>query len=347
MKFHNFPSKQSTSSDDTDACLRAGTSPLFLVYNSYVTKLCQKSTFLLSGHDSFDFLQGQLTADCRELSLNHALPTALCSPKGRAITTGIIEKLSDGYLLSVPASMADTLHAHLRKYILFSKVSLDTLPSDILLEAGGDNIQAVLSNHFKVDINDSAYSITDTDTDTVRLLSLPGPIPRWQIRGTDIDTMTELWESLSTVASVVNHTHADYLDLLSHLVTIDDALSEQFLPHMFGYDLIGGMSLKKGCYAGQEVLARSSHRGKIKRHLYHGLSNISHTLSKGMPILNQAGQNIGTLVATSDCPDRHDILAILNTPSLKADPTVEVESSPLSDLKQVSPSLTRMDYQTK
>ncbi|NOX71002.1 MAG: folate-binding protein YgfZ [Gammaproteobacteria bacterium] len=164
-----------------------------------------------SGTDRHSFLQGQLTQDLDELRDAFSLPAALCSAKGRVITTCRLFDLEDSTGMALPASMADAVMRRLAMYKLRADVEMHIGDNDCLIGA-----------------------FRDAGIETID----PFDIEQWQRQR-------------------VAAGHAD----------IVPENSEQYTPHMLNLDLTGAISFTKGCYTGQEVVARTEHLGKVKRRL--------------------------------------------------------------------------------
>lgn len=337
MIWHDFLLNQSIHTAAQDDPLLTKAAPTLSLYSPYVTELCQKSSFFVTGPDKQTFLQGQLTTDCDNLSPQQARPTAICNPKGRTIATGIVTLWEDGILITVDSSMKDAVIKHLKKFVFLAKVTISELPELILLELGGEAVGKQLEEHLGTQPDPTPYRVTRTDHS--QLIALPGEAPRWMIASHSPESMIALWKNLTEIAKPIGTIEAKDIELQSKVLTIDAALTEQFLPQMFDYDLIHGMSLKKGCYAGQEVLARASHRGTIKRQLYRGHCDNSAALSIGMPIL-MGESEIGTLVARSQGNMCQDILMILRTPALENKESISVGGQHVHDVKRAKPLLS-------
>jgi len=149
------------------------------------------STIQVTGHDAFEFLQGQLTNDLRRLEGEQEILAAWCNPKGRVIWFGTVRRIDNGYGLSAAADMADTIVKRLTMFRFRSKVDLNVV----------DEGQTV----------DPAFLVKN---------GYP---------------------------------------------FIGAAQSEQFTPHMLNLDHLHAISYEKGCYTGQEIVARTHYKGATKR----------------------------------------------------------------------------------
>ena len=88
-------------------------------------------------------------------------------------------------------------------------------------------------------------------------------------------------------------------DIRAGIAYITPATSEQFTPHMIGIVKLGGVSFKKGCYLGQEIVARTEHLGKAKRHLYHGTVATKQLPQAGNPVHDDHGKDVGMIFSAA------------------------------------------------
>lgn len=190
------------------------------------------------GRSVRDFLQGYLTCDTRELEPGKLLPTALCNLKGRVVMNGWCAPAGDqDVLLVLHESLVDRLTAFLKPYLMFSR---NTTLADL-------RDRAVLLA--SLDLADASGLVLD-DRRRLRVV-------------TEIGDAQAAWE---------HHPHITADRWLASLTTDGMALlsapvSETFLPQMLDLDRSGAIDFEKGCYLGQEVVARAQHRGQVKRRL--------------------------------------------------------------------------------
>jgi hypothetical protein len=288
-----------------------------LDYRQYMTLLCHQDTFIVQGRDSLPFLQGQLCGDVRQLSPEQALWTAHCTPKGRIFATLLLVKQSDRICAISPSSNSPDLVDRLRKYILFSKLTI--LPSEKknhLFEIAGADSEIALQDCFP---RLPQSPMTTAQYEELQIIRLHGKQPRWLILAMTDDSAIFVWEKLiKTHHPIGLKAHQRQL-IEAGLVDVGKELQEAFLPQMIGLNQIGAMSLKKGCYVGQEVIARTSNLGKLKRQLYRAelLGNPSPSI--GSDILDTVGNVVGTCVNSSynEGTKETSILAVITEQGLE------------------------------
>lgn len=209
-----------------------------------------------SGPDAESFLQGQLTQDVHAVSPGRTLLAAACTPKGRVLATVLLCRRADGFDLIVAADIAERFLQRLTMYKLRAKLELqlredlrsfavdgeaasDQLAGDGLSPDAGAGAVARKNDSLAVRIDSRVVAIFGTE-------SIIETIPAAAV----------LDDTLWAVASI-----------RAGQVSIGAANSEKYTPHMLSLDLAGAISFDKGCYTGQEVVARTEHLGKSRRRL--------------------------------------------------------------------------------
>ena len=219
----------------------------------------------LEGEDAESFLQGQMTNDVRSLTADHFQISACCSPKGRMLANFLVFRHRQKIVLQMPRDIQQILLKRFPMYILMSRTKV-TDASDGLVCVGllGESAQALLQLHFNR-VPATAWDAVQENGFT--LLRHPGETPRIEIVG-EPDAMMTLWEKLAR--STIHGTSGRWTleDIRAGIPTLHGSTSESFLPQMTNMDLIDGVSFTKGCYTGQEVVARTRYLGKIKRRMY-------------------------------------------------------------------------------
>ena len=226
-----------------------------------ITDLSHLGIIRISGEDKWDFLQGQLTNDINAVTPGASQLSSYCSPKGRMLGSFWLFQRGDDLLIQLPKErLAPTLQ-RLRMFVLRSKVTLSDA-SDELVRFGlsGDCAPALL---------DAAPQEpwATTTTGEVTMIRLPGDRPRFDLVG-PLSAMTPLWSRVSEKAVVTGPDFWALMDIRAGLPTVFEETAEAFVPQMANLQLLGGISFTKGCYTGQEVVARMQYLGKLKRRMY-------------------------------------------------------------------------------
>jgi len=217
------------------------------------------------GPDAEGFLQGQLTIDVHALAATHSQIGGHCSPKGRMLASFRVFKQTDTIYLQVPRSNVDSMKKRLSMFLLRAKATVEDA-SDRFVSIGisGDCAPSLLAR--------SLGPIPERDNEVAScgktvVIRVPGPAPRFEILGPATSIQT-LWCRLETDASTVNAGFWALMDIRAGIPSVYPETSDAFVPQMANLQILGGVSFKKGCYTGQEVVARMQYLGKLKRRMY-------------------------------------------------------------------------------
>jgi len=218
--------------------------------------LCDTLAILqCQGEDAATFLQGQLTLDIGILErsgagLGQALLTSCCNPQGRMIALFHLAKLDQNtFWIILPAEMVQILQSHLQKYIVFSKANLSLLEQYALcgiINASNSQLMPHCGERYLFPLNDQD--------------------PRCFLQVFLKASLTSIGSSFSTTQPPIEIWQLYWL--LQGIPWFDERLSGQYLPNDLFLENHNGLSFTKGCYTGQEPIARLHYRGKAKFALY-------------------------------------------------------------------------------
>lgn len=218
--------------------------------------LPSRALLLARGRDAEKLLQGQLSSDLRRLSADTSPYTSLNSPKGRLLATGFLHRLADEVIaLDLPRAVAA---ATLRRLQLF------VLRSEVRLSLGGDEDPALLGVFGDAALSALGLPVPAAAGDALRHGSLqvatrPGP----QRRHVLIGPRSALPDA---TADASTRWHA--ADIEAGIVNLTPDTQDHFVAPTAGVETLGGIAYDKGCYTGQEVIARLHYLGQAKRRLY-------------------------------------------------------------------------------
>ena len=268
--------------------------------------LCDLSHYgLISayGVDAATFLQGQLTNDIRKVSDQHSQLSACCTPKGRMLASFRIFKRDETFYLSLPQSLLESTLKRLRMFLLMAKATLgDASQSLVGIGVSGPKIEQHLKD-LKVDLPAQNDDVCQSNGYTV--IRLAGPNPRFAIYG-ELDAMTTLWNNLNVHAALVGAAVWEMLDILAGIPTIYPQTSEAFVPQMANLQVINGVDFRKGCYTGQEIVARMQYLGKLKRRMFRIHIDGEQTVTPGDALHasgSTSGQGTGSIVSAQRDPN--------------------------------------------
>lgn len=241
----------------------------------------------ISGDDRSTFLQGQLTQDVSSISVGSSAAAAWCSPKGRVIVTLRVLNLGDAFGLVMPVDSLDPVQRRLAMYRLRANVEMN--PDDRVIS------RAVPLALLPEDPERRPIYVK-LNQDTVEVHDLQD---RWTASGLDPDA------GLDDAAWRAER-------IRSGLVDIGTDNTERYTPHMINLDRTGYISFQKGCYTGQEVVARTEHLGRVKRRIQRftcdaeGITPGDRLMAgeqEAGTVVNAAGGELLALASTSDLAD--------------------------------------------
>ena len=241
----------------------------------------------VSGEDAATFLQGQLTNDIYQVTNQHAIYSGFCNPKGRLIGFFIIIKFNESFLLILPKSISESIHKKLSMYILRSKVKL-TMQNEAI------QIYGLLDKN--MNFNNEALPKNNLDVlnlNEYHMIKLQG-VGRFMLVGLK-DTFQKLIHENPELLVNQDINLWKQEEILSGSPNIYPATQEAFIPQSLNLDLIDAINFKKGCYTGQEIVARTHYLGKPKRRMFIAKAQAELNSSIGDPI-DFNGQAIGHIV---------------------------------------------------
>lgn len=260
-----------------------------------------------AGKDAGAFLHNQLTSDITHLVDGQAQHSAWCTAKGRMLASFLILRSGDTYLLQLADELLAPVLKRFQMYVLRTDVKLaDVSPTHALIGLAGPRAAAALA----------AAGLPLPATTLSVAAATAGLVVRVDEQRFEVvvDQLhcAEVWQKLSGVATPVGVSAWQWLDVQAGLPMITAATREEFVPQMANFDQLGGVSFHKGCYPGQEVIARTQYLGKVKRHLYRVATG--EAMAPGQPIFSAESpdQVCGQIVNASPAPGGgHIALAVL------------------------------------
>ncbi len=216
-----------------------------------------------SGADAAGFLHNLLTNDVQHLPPGQAARNSFCSPKGRMLADFLVWREGHDYLLQLAADIQPVMLKKLGMYLLRSKAKLADAGQELaLLGIAGPEAEAAVGA-LGGEIPAQPLELSPFDQGcTIRL-----DARRFQV-AVRSEAAGAVWERLAARARPAGTPVWRWLDIASGIPHITAPVQEEFVPQMANFELIGGVSFNKGCYPGQEVVARAKYLGKIKRRTY-------------------------------------------------------------------------------
>jgi len=286
---------------------------------SIICDLSQYSLIVIAGGDAAAFIQGQFTNDVKKVDENKSQLSAFCNNKGRMIANFRLFKHQQNYFLSLKNDLVERSIRHLQNYILRSQVAIQDISEQLIhLGISGDNAATLLSPLIE-SISQEIDSVSHNDNYIA--IRVAGQKPRYEIF-CSVEHAKVLWEKVSAQAETVNSSCWDYLDIHAGIPYIDANSSEEYVPQMTNMELINGVSFTKGCYTGQEIVARMHYLGKLKKRCYriHIDSEIKPRSGDKLFAENaRAGQNTGAIIQSEKNPQGgYDALAVIQIADIES-----------------------------
>ncbi len=283
------------------------------------TKLTDLESLALiqfSGEDAQSFLHSQLTCDVNALATNQSAYGSYCTPKGRVLATFLLWRTAEAYFMQLPSSLREPIQKRLSMYVLRAKVKVvDAGPHWAIAGLAGEGAESPLEQMLGAVPKDEHKLVSTSEATVIRL-----PEDRYDILVPRANAPATL-EKLKVGTEAMEPVHWEWLDIRAGVPTITPATQEQFVPQMLNMDLIGGLSFSKGCYPGQEIVARMHFLGRLKQRMY--LANVSAD-SQPQPgdklySADLGSQASGTIVNAARSPEGgYDALAVIQIASAQS-----------------------------
>ncbi|MGR6615497.1 CAF17-like 4Fe-4S cluster assembly/insertion protein YgfZ [Pseudomonas rhodesiae] len=273
--------------------------------SAFFCPLIHEGVLAVRGADAAKFLQGQLTCNLNYLSDTQASLGARCTQKGRMQSSFRILLQGDGVLLAMASELLEPQLADLKKYAVFSKSKL-TDESAAWSRFGLVNADSALAN-----LGLELPTETDSVARNEHLIAIRVSPDR-----------SELWvpsDRADAVKAQLSET-LDQADLNEWLLgqiragigQVMPQTRELFIPQMLNLQAVGGVSFKKGCYTGQEIVARMQYLGKLKRRLYRLSLDSAQMPEPGTPLFSPShSSSIGEVVIAAKADQVIELLAVL------------------------------------
>jgi folate-binding protein YgfZ len=280
----------------------------------------------VTGKQAKQFLQGQLTCNLDEVNEHQTRLGAYCDVKGRVQATFRLFFYQNAYYFLLPRHMVSLLFVALKKYAVFSKLDLSDV-SNNWQKVGlyGSKIAALLSAQQLYPKEENGFIAHEP----ILSLSIPGPSPRFILLSPSPPSIGFIETTCSP--QTLNDWHL--FDIIAGIATIYPETSGQFTPHQLNYPALGGVSFNKGCYIGQEIIARTQYLGKAKSRLYRASFQANEQAMPGTGLLEKGGQGLKGTVLMSAKDDFNHYQALVCLQNQAISHTIYLENRQSSIIK--------------
>ena len=265
----------------------------------------QLDVIKISGVDAESFIQGQITNDITLLSREEkSIYAGYCSPKGRLLAFFFINRIDTSYFLFCPPCISATISKRLAMYVLRAKVEITCSPEDVDYFLVEESDIKKLPNNFS-SIPQSKMQSTLSHNKSVSITMLDGSKSYYFIFGNKKE-ISKLYDEI--YSTEINPCNWNEVHIENIIPNIFNETQDLYIPQSVNLDLIGAVNFKKGCYTGQEVVARTHYLGKPKRRMYLGSYTSDKTPELGSDI-KVGDEKIGSLV--NYYQQKNDIFKVL------------------------------------
>jgi len=280
-----------------------------------VCDLAPWSALTVEGPDATVFLQGQFTNDLDSLAVGASQFSAWCSPKGRVLANFMVRRVAtDTFEMLLPGALLAPIQKRLGMFILRSKVKLnDATHAAVRMGVGGPAASACVAGAF----GSPPALHRSLAIEGGALTTLPGG--RFALLVTP-ERAEAVWSRLSA-ARPAGFSCWQWLTIRAGVPVITPPTQDQFIPQMLNLDALDGVSFRKGCYAGQEIVARTQHLGRLKERLALAHVGVEPPVAGARLFAAPFGdQACGTVVNSARAPGGGaDLLAVAQTAAIASD----------------------------
>ena len=287
-----------------------------LINETVICDLSHLGLLQISGADALTFLQGQVTYDVKLLNGQIAHHSGYCNPKGRLLALFLAFAHKDHIHLQLPKELIAPIAKRLKMYVMRSKVEIEDV-SESIIKIGLNGAKAIeLLNPLFSQIPQNDYELVTLENGA--LIKLPGNQPRFEIF-TDIANAPAIWNSLAQHTKIADAAYWELLEIQAGIPEVYVKTQEEFVPQMLNLDLLNGINFKKGCYTGQEIVARTHYLGTVKRRTQLAHIDCATQPNAGDDVLNSNGDIIGKVVRCAPSFNGgYDLLAEVRLESIEA-----------------------------
>jgi tRNA-modifying protein YgfZ len=265
------------------------------------------------GPDAAAFLHAQLTSDVAGLASLRSQYSGYCTPKGRVLATFLLWRTDDEITLQLPESLRAELQAKLSRYVLRSRVQLTRATDSLRLCGVWGSDAADVLRQIVGDVPASTHELISAES--TRVARVPGD--RFIIAA-PADTAERVYAELRSHLPQAPESTWSRLEIEAGVPIVVRETQEQYAPQMLNFDLVGAVSYTKGCYPGQEIVARMHYLGRLKQRMYR-----IHVRGPDAPVPGDAlystdfgaDQASGGILYAAPSEEGHDALAVIQTSS--------------------------------
>lgn len=290
-----------------------------------------------SGDDVVEFLQGQLSNDFNEVNNENTQLSAYCSPKGRVLALFRIFHRETNYFLRINSELLENTLKRLKMFVMRSNVELDVEEELVVFGASGPDIVT----HFQDIVEQLPAEVNQSvQTDHATIIKTHGIHPSFQIIA-PVDTAKTLWEKLNVHAAPVGFNASQLFKIQSGIPEFSTVSIETQVPQMVNLEQLDALNFNKGCFPGQEIVARTHYLGKQKKRMYLASWKGEQRADTGTRLYqgkDKNGEPVGTILYDAMHPDGRIVaLAVMRIAAAEAAERIFVEHNEQIDVSLSAP----------
>ncbi len=276
--------------------------------SNILCSLSHTGLLAINGEDAVTFLQGQVTNDVKSLDGQHAHFSGYCTPKGRLLALFLAFAYNKKIYLQLNQSLLPAIMKRLKMYVLRAKVEIDDASNEMIrFGINGPEAASILVKHFNnIPSQDFSTSVIEQATENIGLIiklpSIEGH-QRFELL-INQEHAVGTFDCLKSNCQLVGKPCWDWLDIQTGLPDVTENTQEQFVPQMLNLDILNGINFKKGCYTGQEIVARTHYLGTVKRRTYKALIQSDVQPNTGDKIVDAQQNEVGQIVKVAPNLDK-------------------------------------------
>ena len=220
---------------------------------------------LINGEDASSFLQNQLSNDINLIDGNSFQLSAYSTPKGRMLGIFRIVKIENGYILIMPISILPAVLQRLQMFVIQTQVTLADASAHFSRFAIQSSQQTVIDN---IMLPREPGKVFQTDSLISLHLGEINNLSRYLLLDLSADEAKSIWQTFNALLPVNDFKNWRLSEIKAGIPVIYPETSEEFVAQMSNLNLLGGVNFRKGCYPGQEIVARMQYLGKLKRRMF-------------------------------------------------------------------------------
>ncbi len=280
-------------------------------FDNFITDLSHLALIEVTGVDADDFLNGQFTTNVKQLAKNHLQFSAWCNPKGQVKTTFYIYRHETGFNILLPVDLRDSFIKQLQMYIMRADVKLIDKSNKLVRVGIQTNNNKLLAESMGSIPEQNAGITIQNDLHCLHAFGSENTSQRYIFIGS-VERIKTLWKDFSQNSCPVGATIWELLDIQAAYPWLSSQTTEKFLPQMLNLDLIDGLNYQKGCYPGQEIIARLHFRGQLKRSLYLATCSLdAQPVIADQLYISDHKDSVGVVINVQVSEDKYYLLAVI------------------------------------